>query len=209
MPKSQLNYRQSARKRVNANPIKNNSKRRRLESNTELIESIQVTPIHKRYFFHSTVNRPFLVRDHDESYDSTDEMDYVRVYQKVHVSEINDFVDLNEGEKEMINLWNSFLYGYKSFGDKHVMFICRTFIDKHVDDILQKKLYRNFLLHLCTLHDYNTIEASDFTILVQHFQQRAGIITRSFLRFVEPLSHETQKGSKRKSDDIEPPTENQ
>lgn len=200
---------QTARKRAIASSVESQPKRRRIEINRIPIEPtpIQYTSIHKRYFFHTLSNRPFLIRDRGESDDSSDEMDYVRLHQKIHASEINDIVDLNEGEKEMMNLWNTFLDGYKSFGIKHLTLICREFIDVHVAVILQSKLYRNFVLHLCTMYDNDIIGASDFLVLVQHLQRHVGIT-----RLADPLTHETRgrgRGRKKKSADLELPTQNQ
>lgn len=125
--------------------------------------------IDERTFYHIHSNQPYSTEDIDE--DSSDEMEIAKVFQRVRQTELNDFIDVNDGEKQMMNLWNMFLNNQKCLGCKQMPVICRLFIDAHFRDVIEKKLYRNFLLHLCTLCDVDIITQRHFVDIVKHFKR--------------------------------------
>ena len=76
---------------------------------------------------------------------------------------INDFTDLNEGEKSFLNLWNLHMDTLVNHGVGfgHMRDILECFLSNHGHSIVQMNLYRNFLLHLSSLHQLSLISSRD------------------------------------------------
>lgn len=55
--------------------------------------------------------------------------------------------------------WIFFLC-FSYIADFQVIDACRSFIDKNSQELKEKNLERNFLLHLINLHDFNLITSS-------------------------------------------------
>lgn len=180
------------------------NKRRRLERDSN--QPMKFIPLNKRHFYHIRSNQPFLIENTDAMDDSDDEMEHVTMYQQIHQSEMNRKPFLNNGEKEMMNLWNTFIDSQKGFGQQHMPDICQRFIHMHVGDILEKKLYRNFLLHLCTLHDAGIINAFDYVVLVQYIQRKVGI--NAFKIIVDSKVEKKRKGEPKIKKKSKTPTNN-
>lgn len=70
---------------------------------------------------------------------------------------IDDFTDVNEGEKELIKMWNLHVMKNGYVGDCQLPIACDMFITAKGKEIIEKNLYRNFVLHLCSLFDYGLI----------------------------------------------------
>lgn len=122
----------------------------KLDSNVKKIKTID-----ERTFHHIKTNGAYSIEDVDEDSDNGEE--FAEIFQRCHQSELNEFVDVNDGEKQIMNLWNIFMGNQRCFAYKHMPAICRHFIDMHIDVILEKDLYRNFSLHLCNLNDMGII----------------------------------------------------
>lgn len=184
------------------------AKRRRMVIDS--IVPVKTISIDKRQFYHIQSHQAFLVDSNSAAADdSADDNECVSWYQHIHQMEINHQRYLNEGEKEMFNLWNAFVDGQKCFGLKHTRTICDRFITLHIRDILQKKLYRNFLLHLCVLNDNGFLEAKDYMELVQNVQSYMGIITwKAFKINMEARQRKSEQKKKRSKSpvSIEPET---
>lgn len=149
-------------------------KKKRLGKKTD--GPIVCTPVDKRYFHHIQSNGAFLIENNNNAADdSDDDTEYKTLYQNIHQMEINQNRSLNEGEKQMINLWNMFIEGEPCFGIKHMRIICQRFIDAHLLDIIHGKLYRNFWLHLCGLYDQGLLTSKECMYLVNYTQQKMGI----------------------------------
>lgn len=73
---------------------------------------------------------------------------------------IDDFTDVNEGEKEVMKLWNLHQMKHCFVGDCQMSAACDRFVDEHGIEILQRNLYRNFLLHLNNLFDFGILSAN-------------------------------------------------
>lgn len=113
---------------------------------------------HSRGYYRTTDNLPYTHRiDFDE--DSEGEMDpeWLRKHTQI---QINEFTDVNEGEKEMMILWNHHTMKYNFVGMSQMPLACEMFIDIHGDHLLERNLYRNFLLHLCNLFGTGLISST-------------------------------------------------
>lgn len=49
---------------------------------------------------------------------------------------------------------------------------CAMFVEHHGKELLEENLYRNFILHLCSLFDFELISPQDFYTTVQKIQVR-------------------------------------
>lgn len=70
---------------------------------------------------------------------------------------IDDFTDVNEGEKELIKMWNLHVMKNGYVGDCQLPIACDMFVTAKGKEIIEKNLFRNFVLHLCSLFDYGLI----------------------------------------------------
>ena len=84
--------------------------------------------------------------------------------------QIDDFVDVNEGEKAIFKLWNNHLDKHPAFGDLHIKIVLMDFVQKCGPVIHQNNLYRNFVLHVYNLAEFGlltTFEVYDVIIRMQ------------------------------------------
>ena len=72
--------------------------------------------------------------------------------------QIDDFVDLNAGEKAFFKLWNAHLHRNPALGSNMLVIVLNLFIDAHAHDIIRMDLYKNFILHLTNLVEFGVIE---------------------------------------------------
>ncbi|XP_037834754.1 polycomb protein suz12-like isoform X2 [Kryptolebias marmoratus] len=109
---------------------------------------------HNRLYFHSDCCLPMRAQEMEE--DSEDERDPDWLREKT-VKQIEEFTDVNEGEKEIMKLWNLHVMRHGFIADNQMNEACLLFADNHGAAIAQQNLSRNFLLHLISMHDFNLI----------------------------------------------------
>lgn len=80
---------------------------------------------------------------------------------------IDEFTDVNEGEKELMKMWNLHVMKYNFVGDCQIPVACQMFLQLRGKELHEKNLYRNFVLHLCSLHDFGLITSVVFYQTVQ------------------------------------------
>lgn len=104
---------------------------------------------------------------------------------------IDDFTDVNEGEKELMKMWNLHVMKYGYVGDCQIPLACQMFLETKGKELLMKNLYRNFVLHMCSLFDFGLISG---VILYQTIQNLQEIMKEGGedLRKVLQKSHEAQ-----------------
>merc|ERR1719150_426681 len=83
---------------------------------------------------------------------------------------IEDFADVNDGEKEIMIMWSIFITKFIVTGDCHLPRIIDMFIETHGRAILEMKLLRNFTLHLVNLVDYHCITPRVMFEAIQSFR---------------------------------------
>lgn len=59
---------------------------------------------------------------------------------------------------------------FRYVGDIQIPLACEMFIQKKGSELLQKNLYKNFMMHLCNLFDYGVISPEDYYKSVQKLQ---------------------------------------
>lgn len=112
----------------------------------------------KRTYYHSYSGLP--LRPSELDVDSEDEIDPTWLRQNT-VKMINDFVDVNDGEKGIMKLWNLFVLKHAFVGDTQIPAAVVAFVETHGDFIIENHLYRNCVIHLSNLFDYGLISAKD------------------------------------------------
>lgn len=94
--------------------------------------------------------------------DSDDDADAAWILERSNHL-IDEFSDVNTGEKEMMKLWNAHVASYEGvvIADRHVPGLVRAFATSHAPVLVQKKLRNNFALHLLNFYYYGVIGSDD------------------------------------------------
>lgn len=84
---------------------------------------------------------------------------------------IDDFTDVNEGEKELMKMWNLHVMKQGYVGDCQIPLACQMFVENKGKELLMKNLYRNFVLHVCSLLDFGLISPVVVYQVIQKLQE--------------------------------------
>ncbi|KAH8335263.1 hypothetical protein KR074_001086 [Drosophila pseudoananassae] len=122
---------------------------------------------HNRLYHHTETCLPVHPKELD--IDSEGESDPLWLRQKT-IQMIDEFSDVNEGEKELMKLWNLHVMRHGFVGDCQLPLACEMFLEAKGHEIVRKNLYRNFILHMCSLFDYGLIAAETVYKTVQKLQ---------------------------------------
>uniref|UniRef100_A0A669BGN0 SUZ12 polycomb repressive complex 2 subunit a n=1 Tax=Oreochromis niloticus TaxID=8128 RepID=A0A669BGN0_ORENI len=144
---------------------------------------------HNRLYFHSDSCLP--LRPQEMEVDSEDERDPDWLKEKT-VKQIEDFMDVNEGEKEIMKLWNLHVMKRGFIADNQMNEACLLFAEHHAAVIVKRNLCRNFLLHLISMHDFNLIS----TLTINQAMARLPEIVRLRLGFKVTARLERHKDSR-------------
>ncbi|MEE6507032.1 hypothetical protein FKM82_007952 [Ascaphus truei] len=109
---------------------------------------------HNRLYFHSDTCLP--LRPQEMEVDSEDEKDPEWLREKT-ITQIEEFSDVNEGEKEVMKLWNLHVMKHGFIADNQMNHACMLFVENFGPKMIRKSLCRNFMLHLVSMHDFNLI----------------------------------------------------
>ncbi|EZA48190.1 polycomb protein suz12-B isoform X1 [Ooceraea biroi] len=145
---------------------------------------------HNRLYHHTVTCLPIYPKEMD--IDSEGENDPKWLQTKTMMM-IDDFTDVNEGEKELMKMWNLHIMKYGYVGDCQTPLACQMFLETKGKELLMKNLYRNFVLHMCSLFDFGLISP---VILYQTIQKLQEIMKEDGedgdVRKVLQKSHEAQ-----------------
>ncbi|CAD7006131.1 unnamed protein product [Ceratitis capitata] len=122
---------------------------------------------HNRLYHHTETCLPVHPKELD--IDSEGESDPLWLRQKT-IQMIDEFSDVNEGEKELMKLWNLHVMKHGYVGDCQLPLACEMFLDTNGYEIIRKNLYRNFILHMCSLFDYGLVAPETVYKTVQKLQ---------------------------------------
>ena len=117
-----------------------------------------------RLFYHVKTNLPI----------KNDEPEAEECYEwlrQLSLRQIDDFVDLNEGEKAFMKLWNAHLHLNPCYGDRMLVRILEEFIDEYGIRIYRRNLQRNLTLHLSNMHSFAAISPTTMIELITRFQK--------------------------------------
>jgi hypothetical protein len=122
----------------------------------------------ERVYFHSKTTLPITINEIKDLNDSDCELDPDWV--KEHTSLlINEFADVNDGEKGMMRLWNLHFLKFNFICDSQLFDACELFIKEQTQQICKLNLRNNFLLHLANMHDYDLLRSDQLYKLLELF----------------------------------------
>lgn len=120
----------------------------------------------ERLYYHTSTFLPILPGE--INYDSDDEL--VPEWLQMQTEElINDFTDINEGEKGIMRLWNLFLMKNNTLSVSQMYNTCERFIEENGRDIINLNLKKNFEIHLNNLIDYGLLTLVQKNDLIKRF----------------------------------------
>ncbi|XP_071481229.1 polycomb protein suz12-A-like [Diadema antillarum] len=122
--------------------------------NTDYLTSRPYISGHNRIYYHTHSLQPIRPQEMDE--DSEDEIDPDWIKERTRMM-IDEFSDVNEGEKELMKLWNNHCMKHNFIADSQIPKACSLFIEEHGATILRESLGQNFLLHLINLYDFSLL----------------------------------------------------
>lgn len=109
---------------------------------------------HSRMYHHTMTCLPVHPKELD--IDSEGESDPLWLQYKT-MQMIDEFTDVNEGEKELMKMWNLHVMKYGYVGDCQIPVALDMFIDCRGRELLRKNLYRNFVLHMGSMFDFGLV----------------------------------------------------
>lgn len=122
---------------------------------------------HNRLYYHTETCLPIRPQEIDRDSESEDDPEWLRIKTQMMIDE---FTDVNEGEKELMKMWNLHVMKYGFVGDCQIAYACKTFVEQKGPELIQRNLYRNFVLHMCNLLDYGLVSASVVYTTVRRLQ---------------------------------------
>ncbi|KAK7167908.1 hypothetical protein R3I94_002086 [Phoxinus phoxinus] len=122
---------------------------------------------HNRLYFHSDSCVP--LRPQEMEVDSEDERDPEWLREKTAM-QIEEFTDVNEGEKEVMKLWNLHVMKHGFIADNQMNHACVLFVEEHGTAIVEKNLCQNTLLHLVSMHDYGLVNTMTIDKAMAHLR---------------------------------------
>uniref|UniRef100_F6UZQ2 Uncharacterized protein n=1 Tax=Ciona intestinalis TaxID=7719 RepID=F6UZQ2_CIOIN len=112
---------------------------------------------HHRLYFHSETVVP--IRPCEFDVDSEEETD--PEWLRAHTTKmLDEFTDVNDGEKPIMKLWNLYIMKHSCIADAQMLSTCREFLNQYTTLIVKHSLRRNLLLHFVTLVDFGVLKAS-------------------------------------------------
>lgn len=128
-----------------------------------------------RQYYHSRLGLPLAV-DEDMSYDSDiDDIDETLDLVSRNKA-LDEFEDVSFEEKEFMKLWNTHMNTANPYSDSYVTLECRRFAVLFADEIINKNLRHNFLLHLMNMWDFGLLRHDEvlsyIKIVDKHYYAR-------------------------------------
>lgn len=130
---------------------------------------------HNRLYYHTETCLPVRPQEIDRDSESEDDPEWLRIKTQLMIDE---FTDVNEGEKELMKMWNLHVMKYGFVGDCQIALACNMFVEQKGRELIQRKLYRNFVLHMCNLLDFGLVSASVVYTTVRRLQMFCDIKDR-------------------------------
>ncbi|XP_072318598.1 LOW QUALITY PROTEIN: polycomb protein suz12-B [Eucyclogobius newberryi] len=123
---------------------------------------------HNRLYFHSDSCMPLRAQEMEE--DSEDERDPDWLREKT-ATQLDEFTDVNEGEKEVMKLWNLHVMKSGFIADNQMSQATMFFVERCGAHIVRRNLCRNFLLHLVSMHDFNLVNTATIDRAMSRLRQ--------------------------------------
>lgn len=132
-------------------------------------DEVDVDVCSGRLYYHTSTCLP--VKPNEVDIDSEADVDPDWLQERTQLM-IDEFTDVNEGEKEILKLWNlHIMRNYKYKSDTMIRQACLDFVDKEGSTILAKNLSKNLTLHMVNLHEYGLISSGDILECIRRFRK--------------------------------------
>lgn len=122
---------------------------------------------HRRLYFHSSNGLPMYPNELEYDSEKENDPDWLQTSMG---RMLDEFVDVNEGEKELMKMWNIHLLKFSFVGKAQMELACEMFVHLNYAIIKEKKLYRNFLVHLANMVEFDVINAKIMFNVVKMYQ---------------------------------------
>ncbi|KAJ3663017.1 hypothetical protein Zmor_007328 [Zophobas morio] len=126
---------------------------------------------HNRLYHHTTTCLPIYPKEMDVDSEGENDPEWLR---NKTMMMIDEFTDVNEGEKELMKMWNLHVMKYGFVGDCQIPLACQMFVQHKGKELLLKNLYKNFVLHMGSLFDFGLVSAVCLYTTIQKLQEMAG-----------------------------------
>ncbi|XP_060534798.1 polycomb protein SUZ12 [Cylas formicarius] len=126
---------------------------------------------HNRLYHHTTTCLPIYPKEMDVDSEGENDPEWL---QNKTMMMIDEFTDVNEGEKELMKMWNLHVMKCGFVGDCQIPLACQMFVQHRGKELLLKNLYRNFVLHMTSLFDFGLVSAVCLYTTLQKLQEMVG-----------------------------------
>lgn len=126
---------------------------------------------HNRLYHHTTTCLPIYPKEMDIDSEGENDPEWLRSKTMMMIDE---FTDVNEGEKELMKMWNLHVMKNGFVGDCQIPLACSMFVQHKGKELLLKNLYRNFVVHMCSLFDFGLVSAVCLYNTIQKLQDLVG-----------------------------------
>ncbi|KAF5303374.1 hypothetical protein FQR65_LT08287 [Abscondita terminalis] len=123
---------------------------------------------HNRLYHHTTTCLPIYPKEMDVDSEGENDPEWL---QAKTMMMIDEFTDVNEGEKELMKMWNLHVMKYGFVGDCQIPLACAMFVQHKGKELLMKNLYKNFVVHMCSLFDFGLVSAVCLYQTIQKLQE--------------------------------------
>lgn len=139
------------------------------KEDTEAMEATQYSAGHRRLYFHSPTTMPVRPCEFDmDSEGEREEPDWLFGHTK---RMIDEFTDVNEGEKAIMKIWNLHVMRHNCIADIQIEEESMRFMEENVKLLVDYNLRRNLLLHFICLVDFGVFKTSSVMSLMDHFDK--------------------------------------
>lgn len=139
------------------------------KEDVEAMEAGQFSGGHRRLYFHSGTVQPIRSCEFDNDSDGeSEEPDWLLGHTK---RMIDEFTDVNEGEKALMKLWNLHVMRFSCISDSQIESECRRFVKKNIMLLSLHNLRKNLLLHFLCLVDFGVFKTSNVIALMDYYDE--------------------------------------
>ncbi|KAL3275849.1 hypothetical protein HHI36_020590 [Cryptolaemus montrouzieri] len=142
---------------------------------------------HNRLYHHTTTCLPIYPKEMDVDSEGENDPEWLR---NKTMMMIDEFTDVNEGEKELMKMWNLHVMKYGFVGNCQIPLACQMFVQQKGKELLLRNLYKNFVIHMANLFDFGLLSAVCLYKTIQKLQDM--VAETGALRTVLKQSREAQ-----------------
>ncbi|XP_045464922.1 polycomb protein SUZ12 [Harmonia axyridis] len=123
---------------------------------------------HNRLYHHTTTCLPIYPKEMDVDSEGENDPEWLR---NKTMTMIDEFTDVNEGEKELMKMWNLHVMKYGFVGNCQIPLACQMFVQQKGKELLLRNLYKNFVVHMSNLFDFGLVSAVCMYTTIQKLQE--------------------------------------